>query len=354
MTNTTAASIPVVTKNDVESIRRYVTKGKSLPTDINSINNLLKVSTTNIPGLEPSDIRVLYEDISASAYAWNSVEVAMKKVAGTLSTFAEDIKLYGDELVSTIVTMPGYIDYMGKVADISDEDISALPPVYMTDGDGQRVTSIHDFLEYLKTSIEAKQLNTQGVINIITAFRKRLEEIKPNVGAALKLASKDELNAEITALQAKIDDVELRIDNKKQEYGWGGVWDYLTLVNVYSIIGYQVQKAKDQASELEPLRNNKRELIRQMDARNALIGPLHAVSTELNTLFDYVLSAQNTVSQLESIWRGLIEYIESSKQSINKVSQYTVLRTFVIKIQSTIKSWEKIKESASVLVVALS
>ncbi|MDE1529049.1 alpha-xenorhabdolysin family binary toxin subunit A [Pseudomonas carnis] len=354
MTNMTAASIPVVTKNDVESIRRYVTKGKSLPTDIDSITSLLKVSTTNIPGLEPSDIKVLYTDISASAYAWSGVEIAMKKVAAALSTFAEDIKIYGEELVGAIVTMPGYIDFMGKVADISDEDISTLPPVYMTNGDGERVSSIHDYLEYLKTSIEAKRLNTQGVIDVITAFRNRLEEIMPNVGAALKLASKDELNVEITALQAKIDDVELKIDKKKEEYGWGRTWDYLTLVNYWALIGYQVQKGKDQEAELEPLRKNKKELIRQMEARNALIATLHSVSTELNTLFDYVLSAQNTVSQLESIWCGLLEYIESSKQSINKVSQYTMLRTFVIKIQSTVNTWGKIKISASVLVVALS
>ncbi|QXH76735.1 alpha-xenorhabdolysin family binary toxin subunit A [Pseudomonas salmasensis] len=354
MANTTVASIPVVTKNDVESIRRYVTKGKSLPTDIDSITGLLKVSTTNIPGLEPSDIKVLYTDISTSAYAWSGVEVSMKKVAAALSTFAEDIKLYGDELVGTIVAMPGYIDFMGKVADISDEDISALPPVYMTNGDGERVSSIHDYLEYLKVSIEDKRLNTQGVIDIIATFRNGLEEIMPNVGAVLKLASKDELNVEITALQAKIDDVELKIDKKKAEYGWGGVWDYITLLSFPAIIGYQVQKRKDQEAALEPLRKNKKELVSQMEARNALIATLHSVSTELNTLFDYVLSAQNTVSQLESIWRGLLEYIESSKQSISTVSQYTVLRTFVIKMRSIIKTWENIKINASVLVVALS
>ncbi|MDY0834985.1 alpha-xenorhabdolysin family binary toxin subunit A [Pseudomonas sp. SED1] len=347
------ASIPVVTKSDVASIRRYVTKGKSLPTDLNSITQILGVTTTGIPGLEPNDIRALYSDININAIAWNNVEVSMKKVAASLSTFADDLQTYGGALVDTIKTMPGYIDFSGQVKDISEEAIQALPAVYMTQADGQRVSTIQEYLQYLKESIEAKRSNTRGVINIITSFRTAVETIMPGVGAMLKLTSKDELNSQVTSLQAKIDDMELRIEQKKAEYGFV-VWDVLASFTLVSAIPYWTWKLVTQANELDPLKEQKAALIQQIEARNGLVASLHTIATDLNTLFDYVLSAEKVVTQLEGIWQGILTYIDSSKQTINTATQYTVLRMFVIKLEAVMGNWSNVKKNSSFLVVALS
>lgn len=102
------------------------------------------------------------------------------------------------------------------------------------------------------------------------------------------------------------------------------------------------------------MKEQKAALIQQIEARNGLVASLHTIATDLNTLFDYVLSAEKVVTQLEGIWQGILTYIDSSKQTINTATQYTVLRMFVIKLEAVMGNWSNVKKNSSFLVVALS
>lgn len=68
-----ARSAGVFTKEDVIKIKQYVKKGLSLPSELPEVESYLKYTRLDIPGLEPSDIQVLFKKIRIHAASWDAL-----------------------------------------------------------------------------------------------------------------------------------------------------------------------------------------------------------------------------------------------------------------------------------------
>ncbi|MGL6241932.1 hypothetical protein [Pseudomonas sp.] len=87
-------SPPIVTKKDIERIKEYIAVAKSLPVNIDDVKNLLKSESTGIAGLEPHDIANTCVKVVTNANNWSDIELSMKRVAGSLQAFSEDLRYY--------------------------------------------------------------------------------------------------------------------------------------------------------------------------------------------------------------------------------------------------------------------
>ncbi|MBA5978916.1 hypothetical protein HT737_01225, partial [Pseudomonas sp. MD195_PC81_125] len=89
---------PLITKDDIRKIKNYISAAKALPRNIEDVERQLKTKHTGITGLELTDIVQLNHTIINNANSWIDIEYSMKRVAGSLSTFSEDLESFGQEI----------------------------------------------------------------------------------------------------------------------------------------------------------------------------------------------------------------------------------------------------------------
>lgn len=197
---------PLITKDDIRKIKNYISAAKALPRNVEDVERQLKTKHTGITGLELTDIVQLNHTIINNANSWIDIEYSMKRVAGSLSTFSEDLESFGQEIIDAIVTMPGYINYLGTIDSLSEEEITRLPPLEIGTAEKNRFGSIQESLAFIARSIGEKQLSSLDVSERLKYFRTDLNDnVAVSIGEKLRLAGDAQLNRQLTELNVSID-----------------------------------------------------------------------------------------------------------------------------------------------------
>lgn len=210
--------VKLITKNDIKKISNYISTAKLLPRTLEAVEHQLQTKHTGIVGLEPFDIVELNHTIINNANSWNDIESSMKRVGGSLATFSEDLENFGEEIINAIISMPGYIDYIGTLETLTEEEINSLPPLQIGTKEKNRFGSIQESLVFIASSIDEKKLNSDELILRLKNFKTELNnDVAVGLGSKLKLANNSEINRQITELNAAIDEAQARLDEKIRE-----------------------------------------------------------------------------------------------------------------------------------------
>lgn len=346
------ASPPIVTKGDVTRIKEYISEAKKLPVNIDDIKKLLKSDNTGISGLEPYDIAVTCAKIVTNAYSWNDIELSMKKVAGTLEAFSEDLRYFGDDIIAAIETMPGYQNYIGTIEGLTDEEVATLPELKIGQDEKNRFPSIKDSIQFIASSIEQKKTSSTDIQLRLKYFKTELTDVVAVlIGEKLKLAGNHELNAEITRLNAEIDEAQRLVDEKTREYEPNFFDYFMAFANP---LGSELLKIKAilQGAHVAPLVKRRDELTEQVRKKSVLTGTLLSLHDRLYNVDSYIIGATESTAHLETLWITISEYIDSSKNKIDGIHEFLTLRAFVSSLKVVLSNLKNIESNAKALIKA--
>jgi hypothetical protein len=347
-----SASPPIVTKGDITRIKEYISEAKKLPINIDDVKNLLKSENTGIAGLEPYDIANTCAKIVTNANRWNDIELSMKRVAGSLQAFSEDLRYFGDDIIAAIETMPGYKNYIGTIEGLTDEEIAKLPELKIGRDETNRFPSIKDSIHFIASSIEQKKPGSTDIQLRLKHFKTELTDVVAVlIGEKLKLAGNHELSAEITRLNAEIDEAQRLVDEKTRE-GEPNFFDYF--MAFADPLGSQYLKVKAvlQDVHVAPLIRRRDELTEQVRKKNVLTGTLLTLHDRLQSVDAYIIGATESTAHLETLWITISEYINSSKNKIDGIHEFLTLRAFVSSLKIVLSNWKNIESNAKALTKA--
>lgn len=347
----------LVTNEDVRRIKRYIETGLKLPAELAQVQQLLGYEKIDISGLEPRDMQVLYQDIKKHAETWSTIEAGMKTVGTSLVVFSEDLENSGGAITAFVKGLESYQSTLGKVGDLTPEEINKLPEVSLGDGDKKKMPTLLALVSDLRTALQHHSKTTVDVNVKISDFKDMLKDrIAPAVGLKIALCASNGNDKEIARLTAEVDIINTQIAEKLatyesySSYKWlGAWWGPIGLAVSASIYGV---KAAATLAEKDQLITQKQALGQQISARNGLLSSLIGFETSLQDLKIRIDGASGSASNLESMW-GLIQgYIDSSYRKLEGITDATYLVIFVTRLESIISSWISIRKQAQDLLTA--
>jgi hypothetical protein len=346
---------PFITKDDIRKIKNYISTAKALPQSIEDVEKQLKTNNTGIVGLELIDIVELYISILKNANLWADIEYSMKRVASSLATFSEDLESFGQGIIDAIITMPGYIDYLGTIDSLTEEEINSLPPLEIGKEEKNRFGSLQESLAFIASSIEEKKLSSQDVNERLKYFKSDLnDKVAINIGEKLKLASDEQINRQLTKLNADIDLAQQRIDEKIKETEpnfFEHILGFAAGINGSSSMYYRLLEMQ-QAAHLRPLITQRDLLTEQVKQKNILAGTLMEFQTGLSSISIYVEGAVQSTSQLETLWISITDYINASQNKVMDMKEFLTLRSFVSSFEVVLKNWKTVQTNSNQLISA--
>ena len=344
---------PYITKNDIKKIKNYIFAAKELPQSTEDVEKQLKTDHTDIVGLELIDIVELYISITKNASLWADIEYSMKRVASSLATFSEDLESFGQNIIDAIETMPGYIDYLGTIDSLTEEEINSLPPLEIGKTERNRFGSIQESLAFIASSIEEKKLSSQDVNERLKYFKSDLnDKVAINIGEKLKLASDEQINRQLTALNADIDLAQQRIDEKTKETEPNFFEHILGFIAGEASSTYYLLLKIQQNTHLRPLITQRDLLTEQVKQKNILAGTLMEFQSGLNSMSIYVEGAIQSTSQLETLWISITDYINASQNKVMGMKDFLTLRGFVSSFKVVLKNWNAVQSNSNQLISA--
>ncbi|WP_219064309.1 alpha-xenorhabdolysin family binary toxin subunit A [Pseudomonas sp. UMAB-08] len=347
----------LVTNEDVRRIKRYVESGLELPAELAQVQQLLGYEKIDIPGLEPSDMQVIYQGIKKHAESWSTIETGMKTVGASLIVFSEDLESSGGAITAFVKGLEGYKSATGMVGDLTPEEINKLPEVSLGEGDKKKMPTLLALVSDLRTALQHHSKTTSDVNVKISDFKDILKDvIAPAVGLKIALCASNGNDKEIARLTAEVDIINTQIAEKLatyesySTYKWlGAWWGPIGLAISASIYG---AKAAATLTEKDQLITQKQALEQQISARNGLLSSLIGFETSLQDLKIRIEGASGSASNLESMW-GLVQgYIDSSYRKLEGITDATYLVIFVTRLESIISSWVSIRKQAQDLLTA--
>ena len=344
---------PYITKNDIKKIKNYIFAAKELPQSTEDVEKQLKTDHTDIVGLELIDIVELYISITKNASLWADIEYSMKRVASSLATFSEDLESFGQNIIDAIETMPGYIDYLGTIDSLTEEEINSLPPLEIGKTERNRFGSIQESLAFIASSIEEKKLSSQDVNERLKYFKSDLnDKVAINIGEKLKLASDEQINQQLTELNADIDLAQQRIDEKTKETEPNFFEHILGFIAGEASSTYYLLLKIQQNTHLRPLITQRDLLTEQVKQKNILAGTLMEFQSGLNSMSIYVEGAIQSTSQLETLWISITDYINASQNKVMGMKDFLTLRGFVSSFKVVLKNWKTVQTNSNQLISA--
>jgi hypothetical protein len=281
----------------------------------------------------------------------------MKTVGTSLVVFSEDLESSGGAITAFVKGLESYQSTLGKVGDLTPEEIDKLPEVSLDEGDKKKIPTLLALVDDLRTTLDHHSKTATDLNSKISDFKDMLKDrIAPAVGLKIELCASNVSDKNIARLTAEIDIINTLIAEKLatyesySNYKWLGVWwGPVGLAISASIYG---PKAAATAAEKNALIAQKQALEQQVSDHDTLLSSLISFETSLQDLKDRIDGASGSASNLESMW-GLIQgYIDSSYRKLEGITDATYLVIFVTRLESIISSWISIRKQAQDLLTA--
>lgn len=345
----------LITNEDVRRIRRYVSTGLALPTQLEEVRHLLGNQNIDVPGLQPQAIVRLYTDIFEHAKSWSELETDMRKVGSDLYVFAGNLITIAESMVEFIKGMDAYQTL--QISDLTAEQLLAMPPVELVEGDRKRIPGLLSLVDDLKVHIKDHSASTTRTRVGVSAFSRKLkDQVAPAVALKIRLAGslntdekKTKLTEEVSRLNElinqKVDEYEEYCDYKWIGFWWGAVGGVISL----SIYGPKATAALEEKDRLIAQKQQAEKTIQQLDK---LLSEFMAFETSLQDLKTRIDGASSSVSNIESLWVLLEELIDSSYDRIRNTHNGLYLVSLVSRFQTLISSWQQVRTQAFDLLTA--
>jgi hypothetical protein len=330
-------SIKILSKDELENVRAYVSKAKSLPLDSEGVEKILSKEKSDLLGITNKDVIAVFNTVSDHAYQWSNVEYYTRKAVEEVWNFAHTLTVYLKGVVPAIEGMPGYKDYTIKIKGLTEEQINELGPVFMNKEDIEGVHPIKSALNSVSNSVALYKDSFVRGHEYLSDFKDTMDQkVVVAVGRVLKLDTLKEVQTELEKLKGEIKEVQAERD------------DLLSRAHFNPQV---FQKSDNEAYQV--LLENRRNLEEQIENGKVLTGALENFHDELVATNVHLVKASRELLRITGKFIDVKAFIDSSKTKIDGVKEFHSLRRFVLDVTGVSNDWLKIENDTRELMDVL-
>lgn len=352
----------IFTKEDLITLNLYARKGLSLPTTLDEVEAYLGYSKINILGLEPTDIKVLFEGIHNHALGWNNVEQGVLEQSLDLNVAAKSIVSSGEEIIDIINQMPILDRVKTILGDITDEQLNDIT---YESADHDIAKALKDILDKMKADITKHQQTTENVRKKVADYRivliggelssgVKVNGLEPQVKKKYNLMEENNLRKSIKELDEKIKEKKERIEQLKKDYDkfvglsfTGAPGGIIGIAITGSIFGAKAENARKQKNTLI---SEVSELEAKVSNQRKLQTSLETTSLSFSDIGIRMLDAESALNHLDFMWLSILKQITESQQQFSTINNALRLTSFVNGFRHVISPWKSVGESSHQLV----
>ena len=357
-----ARSGGIFTKEDLINLKLYVRKGLSLPTRQDEVEAYLGYKKIDVAGLEPKDIKLLFDGIHNHALNWNNVEQAVLQQSLDLDIVAKNIISTGNEIINLINQMSITVRVKTMLGDITDQQ---LKNITYESADHEVALALKDILDEMKVDINRHQATTANVRKKVSDYRitltggelssgDRVNGLEPQVKTKYDLMEKNNMRKSIKELDEKIKEKRDRIEQLKKDYDkfvglsfTGAIGGIIAIAITGGIFGAKAENAR---KEKNALISEVAELEKKVSSQRALQTALEALSLSFSDIGIRMVDAESALNHLDFMWLSVLNQITESQTQFAMINNALRLTSFVNKFQQVITPWKSVGDSARQLV----
>lgn len=355
-----ARSAGVFTKEDVIKIKQYVKNGLSLPSELPEVESYLKYTKLDIPGLEPSDVQVLFKKIRIHASSWDAVENKIVQQSIDLSSAAKNIVSSGGEIISVIKEMPIMDRVRTTLGQLSNSDLEGIR---YTSDDGEVASAVTEIIELMKVDIKRQQSATQELKDRISNFKielaggelssgKRVFGLQSEVKSKYDLMERNSLLESIASTRETIRTKKDRITQLDKDYDYyvgmsfsGGLPIFWPISG--SIFGPKAEAAR---KERNVLKSEVDELELSVSGKEGLQSAMESSLSNFGDIGIRMAGAEAALNILNTMWQTILSKIDASAEQFGRINNALRLTSFVAEFAMVIDPWRDVKNTAGELV----
>ncbi|MGT3352456.1 pore-forming cytotoxin subunit YaxA [Yersinia enterocolitica] len=357
-----ARSGGIFTKEDLINLKLYVRKGLSLPTRQDEVEAYLGYKKIDVAGLEPKDIKLLFDGIHNHALNWNDVEQAVLQQSLDLDIAAKNIISTGNEIINLINQMPITVRVKTMLGDITDQQ---LKNITYESADHEVALALKDILDEMEVDINRHQATTANVRKKVSDYRitltggelssgDKVNGLEPQVKTKYDLMEKNNMRKSIKELDEKIKEKRKRIEQLTKDYDkfvglsfTGAVGGIIAIAITGGIFGAKAENAR---KEKNALISEVVELEGKVSSQRALQTALEALSLSFSDIGIRMVDAESALNHLDFMWLSVLNQITESQTQFATINNALRLTSFVNKFQQVITPWKSVGDSARQLV----
>lgn len=342
----------ILTKEQLKHLKKYEIAGLALPTELDNVIAYLGYENGAGFGLEPVDFQRTFKLVNGHARLWNPLRTDLLTVNTKLVVFAGSMQVYG-------ASMREVFDDMAVLGLIEKYNIKTLEDLRKVELKlGKKFPGIEAmdrldlgfYLDEILKKVKEQEAEALAIKQRLDSFGRQLAQ---QVGPAikLKLASIDNntMSSEIQALQVKIDNRALAIEEKNKEYkemvkqAIGAVMGNLVMMIYSSVQAEKIRKERNKLTE------EQEKDIALMAKKNRILASLGRIRMDFQNLDLIVIDADIATQNLISVWNSLSTFIAASAAEVDGIHDGLSMRRFRNQFNLVVKPWETIEVDAQKL-----
>lgn len=342
----------ILTKQQLKHLKKYEIAGLALPTELDNVIAYLGYENGAGFGLEPVDFQRTFKLVNGHARLWNPLRTDLLTVNTKLVVFAGSMQVYG-------ASMREVFDDMAVLGLIEKYNIKTLEDLRKVELKlGKKFPGIEAmdrldlgfYLDEILKKVKEQEAEALAIKQRLDSFGRQLAQ---QVGPAikLKLASIDNntMSSEIQALQVKIDNRALAIEEKNKEYkemvkqAISAVMGNLVMMIYSSVQAEKIRKERNKLTE------EQEKDIALMAKKNRILASLGRIRMDFQNLDLIVIDADIATQNLISVWNSLSTFIAASAAEVDGIHDGLSMRRFRNQFNLVVKPWETIEVDAQKL-----
>ncbi|MFD1559650.1 alpha-xenorhabdolysin family binary toxin subunit A [Paraburkholderia silviterrae] len=356
-----ARSGGIFTKEDLLNIWLYARNGRSLPLTQNEVDEYVGYKSSGIAGLEPSDIRDLFQQISRHCYDWEPVQKAVVNQGIELKGFSGKFVTTGEGLIGFIKEMPVLERVKGTLrgaSGLKPEDIT-----YEAE-DKEIAQSLGEILEKMRVDTDAQQKKTLAVKTAVSDYRLVLvggklstgtdmPGLEPQVARKRKAMVENKLAETIAADEKTLKEYDDRIEQLKKDYDkyvglafTGAAGGIIGLAITGGIFGAKAEAARKEKNELI---EKARVLRDKVSSSKKLQKAMDTLALDFSEIGTRMLDAETAMGHLEYMWASMLSLIEASQEEWKNIDNGMKLTTFISSFRNVIDPWKEVGDLSGTL-----
>lgn len=342
----------ILTKDQIKSLKKYEIAGLALPTELKDVIAYLGYESGAGKGLEATDFQKTFQLVNGHARLWNPLRTDMLTVNTKLAVFAGSVGTYHEAMEDVFKSIKALelVDEHGinTLEDLRKFEINSgitFPDIKALDR-----SDLGYFLDQILEKIKEQAIEATRIKERLKKFGEALDgEVLGDIKQKLSLMDNHSVGSEIKALQVKIDERSMTIDEKNKEYkelvmqAVGSVFGNLAMLIYSSVEAEKIRKERNRLS------NEQEKDIALMDQKNRILASLGRVRMDFQNLDLVVIDADIATKNLITVWNSLHTFIAASATEIKGIHDGLSMRRFRNQFNLVVKPWETIKVDAKKL-----
>ncbi|MFJ4353613.1 alpha-xenorhabdolysin family binary toxin subunit A [Pseudomonas sp. NPDC089428] len=340
-----------LTREHIITINEYVNYVLSLPQTRDNLERWLGYTQINEPELTPESWDKLFARLRKHARDWVPLSDGSKKLSSELASTANSINASGKFI----------IDECRRVRALGNnvqnwQQVALSTPIPLAREDREVVTQITEYINVLRDCVKSYAARVEQVKVETTAWRDVIKlELIPAVAGKGQAIDRKKQDGELERLRAELGYLDEEIAGLKKEYDQyiKGVMGSaaagpLGLLIGGSIYGAKAEKARKRRKEAE---GKRREIARQLQARENLEGLLATLEQFVDDLDFRLASVLTAAAHLQTAWDTVDTYVGASMKKLDDAYDSKKLAIFIIQFAQFLSQWSKIEGIALELTV---